>query len=280
MILSCSSLFAQKVKTVSAEYTFYVPETMTIEEAKRTALDRAKIKAIEDEFGTIVSQINVTSIENNNGNSNATFQTVGGSEVRGEWIETKKEPAYDISSLGNQVVVNVKVIGVIRELVKQKADFTAKILRNGIELKNESDEFYSGDDMYLYFHSSSVGYLIVYLVDDKSAFRLLPYRKLEVSSMPVENFDPIVFFHKGSVPLSERRLVDEYTLTANNSTEINTLFIIFSPNNISRTTDFQIEKGLPRELSSKDFTKWLNSIRRQDNQIVVKELPIIIKQRQ
>ena len=47
-------VMAQKTKTVEGEYTYYAPENVTPEQAKRIALERAKTQAIADEFGTIV----------------------------------------------------------------------------------------------------------------------------------------------------------------------------------------------------------------------------------
>ena len=45
-------VFSQKMKTVEGEYTYHAPENVSLEEARRTALDRAKIQALADEFGT------------------------------------------------------------------------------------------------------------------------------------------------------------------------------------------------------------------------------------
>ena len=86
--LLTTTAFAQKVKTVEGEYTYYAPENVTMEQAKRTALDRAMIQAIADEFGTIVTQQNATRVENQNGRSDIDFLSIGGSEVKGEWLET------------------------------------------------------------------------------------------------------------------------------------------------------------------------------------------------
>ena len=67
LTLLTTSVFAQKVKTVEGEYTYHAPENVTIEQARRIALERAKIQALADEFGTIVQQQNVTRVENSNG---------------------------------------------------------------------------------------------------------------------------------------------------------------------------------------------------------------------
>ena len=170
--------FAQKTQKVTASYTYYAPENVTLEEAKRTALDRAKISAIADAFGTLVTQSNSTVMTNQNGQTDSRFFSLGGSEVKGEWIETIKEPEYKISYEVDMLIVSVTVSGRIREITSAGIDIVAKVLRNGTEEKFESSEFRSGDDMYLYFQSPVDGYLTVYLLDEttQEVFCLLPYR--------------------------------------------------------------------------------------------------------
>ena len=89
-------IFAQKTEKVTATYTYHAPENVSLEEAKRTALDRAKLSAIADEFGTMVTQTNSTIISNQGDQSDSRFLSLGGSEVKGEWIETTSDPEYDI----------------------------------------------------------------------------------------------------------------------------------------------------------------------------------------
>ena len=183
----CSAVSAQKVVTVGAEYIYHVPENVTLESAKRTALDRAKIQAIADEFGTIVSQSNTTRIDNKNGSSQVDFLSIGGSEVKGEWIETIGEPEYVISYEQGMLVITCRVKGKAREIVAAQIEFKAKVLRNGTEDKLEDDNFRSGDDLYLSFQSPIKGNLAVYLVDaDRQAFCLLPYRNQTEGIYPVK----------------------------------------------------------------------------------------------
>ena len=117
LLLSSLTVFAQKMKTVEGEYTYHAPENVTMEQAKRTALDRAMIQALADEFGTIVSQSNATRVENKNGQTDIDFLSIGGSEVKGEWIETIGEPQYNIRYEGDMLIVSVKVKGKAREIV-------------------------------------------------------------------------------------------------------------------------------------------------------------------
>lgn len=59
LFLSSLPALAQRIEKVHIEYTYHAPENISLEEAKRIALERAKIQAIADEFGTIVSQSNI-----------------------------------------------------------------------------------------------------------------------------------------------------------------------------------------------------------------------------
>lgn len=76
---------------MEGEYTYIVPENVDLEKAKHIALERLKIQLIADEFGTTISQSNSTFVKNSNGESDVDFLSIGGSEVRGEWIETIRQ---------------------------------------------------------------------------------------------------------------------------------------------------------------------------------------------
>ena len=154
-------VFSQKIKTVEGEYMYHAPENVTIEQAKRTAVERAKIQALADEFGTIVSQSSTTSIANINGQSSTNVLVLSGSDVKGEWIEDLGEPKVQVNYEGDMLVVTAKVKGKAREILSAGVDFTSKILRNGKEDKFESDDFKNGDDLYLAFQTPAKGYLAV-----------------------------------------------------------------------------------------------------------------------
>lgn len=263
--------FAQKTQKVTATYTYYALENVTLEEAKRTALDRAKIQAIADEFGTIVSQSNSTLMSSENGKTDSRFFSMGGSEVKGEWIETTKEPIYNIRYEGGMLIVSVEVSGHIREIVNAGIDFMAKILRNGTEEKFESSEFHSGDDMYLYFKSPIDGYLAVYLLDEtaQEVYCLLPYKASGEGAYRIEHDRPYILFSaKNESP--NPSIVDEYTMTCSREVEFNDIYVIFSPNpftkaNANETTD----DVLPRQLSYEEFQKWLMKNRTKDKQVAI-----------
>lgn len=251
-------VFSQKMKTVEGEYTYHAPENVTLEEAKRMALDRAKIQALADAFGTIVSQTNATHVQNRNGGSGIDFLSIGGSEVKGEWIETVGEPQYDISYEQGMLVVKVSVKGKVREIVSAQIDIKAKVLRNGTEDKFESDEFRDGDDLYLSFVSPVSGYLAVYLVDaEQKAYCLLPYRGQTDGIYKVEANRRYLFFNIKEAPPQERQYVDEYVMTCSRSSEHNLIYVIFSPQPFMKAVDEEGEKNQIRILRISDLQKWL-----------------------
>lgn len=225
MLFSISS-FPQKIKTVDGEYTYVVPETVDLEKAKSIALERIKIQLIAEEFGTTVSQSNSTFVKNENGKSNIDFMSIGGSEVKGEWIETIGNPIFKTEVHGEQLTVKVWIKGKIREIVSSHIDFASHILRNGTEDKFEDDTFYSGDDLFLSFMSPSAGYMTVYLIDNNSnAFCLLPYQNQEEGNVYVKANERYVFFSSKCAFPDLRQYVDEYTMTCTHTQELNQIYI-------------------------------------------------------
>lgn len=267
LLLFSSSVLADNLKTVEAEYTYYAPENVTIEDAKRIAIDRAKIQALADAFGTIVSQSNSTRIENQNGKTRSDFLSVGGSDVKGEWLETIGEPAISISYEQGMLVIKVSIKGKAREIRTASIDLQTAILRNGIDEKSASTDFKDGDDLFLSFQSPVNGYLSVYLVDtENNAYCLLPYRAQQDGIYRVEANRHYLFFKESTASSDERNAVDEYTMTCSRSSEQNTIYVLFSPHIYTKAADNNSGELLPRDLSFEKFQKWLLNIRKRDNE--------------
>ena len=101
-ILVSLSASAQDVQTVEAEYVYEVPEDVSLAVAKQTALEKAKIRVIAETYGTVVSESNTVRMANRNGISSVDFLSIGGSDVKGEWIETIGQPEYQINYNGDR----------------------------------------------------------------------------------------------------------------------------------------------------------------------------------
>ncbi|MDE6190534.1 MAG: DUF4384 domain-containing protein [Muribaculum sp.] len=279
-ILLASSFFvgySQRAAKVSATYTYHAPETMSVEEAKRVALDRAKIQAIADEFGTIVSQSTSTVITNKNGESDTQFFALGGSDVKGEWIETIGVPSYEVSFAEHNLVVTCTVIGKIREVRPSKLYFEISILRNNQEAVSDHIIFNNGDEMSLKFQASSLGYLSLFWVDRKSntVYRILPYCQ---DSHPLQKIlanTPYIFFSKSNSNGMDPRYIDEYIMTCENGVEHNELFAVFSDKEYNMQNLQLLSTGM-YGVSHNDFQSWLARIKRSSNDMLIKKYDIKI----
>lgn len=279
MLLGVASTgYAQKTKKVHGEYIYHAPENVSIEQARQTALSRAQIQALGDEFGTVVAQHNATLMNNTNGSTHTDFTSLSSSDVKGEWLETIGEPKYEISYEQGMLVVKCSVTGKARAIVAKQNNYVAKILCNGIEDRNEGENFKSGDDLYLAYQSATKGYLAVYLIDDyKNAYCLLPYQSSKDGKVEVDANTRYVFFNqKTAQPLFNSSDVDEYTMTCDKASETNYIYIISSPNPFIKAIDNAVE-GLPRELKYDDFQKWLSKNRIADKDMQVEIKTIVVK---
>lgn len=275
-ILSPFILHAQRTEKVCGEYTYYAEGNQSPNEAKRAALEGAKLQAIANEFGTVISQSTTQRETAADGRESSYFSQLNASEVKGEWIEDIGEPEYDISFVQDMLVVKCKVCGRAREISNEAVEFTATVLRNGMEARFADVNFRSGDDMYLLFRSPADGYIAVYLVDETpSAYCLLPYIANASGQHPVKHDKEYIFFASDHAQNGEK--VDEYTLTCNNDIERNQLYVIFSPKPFTKALDAQMSETLPRQLTYEDFNKWLGDKRKRDTKMGVKVMHIEIK---
>lgn len=277
VILFPLTLCAQRVQKVCGEYTYYAETSQSLNDAKRAALENARLQALANEFGTVISQSNAQKETSLNGEENSYFFSLSASEVKGEWIEDVGEPVYDVSFVQDMLVVKCKVCGKAREFSNEAVDFTATVLRNGTEAKFADTNFHTGDDMFLQFRSPADGYVAVYLIDETPvAYCLLPYMNNGNGQQFVKHNKEYVFFSPAKAP-EDADGVDEYTLTCGNEIERNQIYVIFSPKPFTKALDSQMNEGLPRQLSYEDFSKWLATCRKRDTKMGVKVIHIEIK---
>lgn len=252
---------AEKTKNVSASVIFYPPENLTLEEAKRNAIERARMQAIADEFGTAVSQTNFTNVSSENNNSELNFQSIGMSEVKGEWISDTKEPEISISYNENMLVITATVWGKIREKKHADVDLLIKTLCNGME----SEKFKDNDHFSIELQSPINGYLSIWLIDDKlqQSYCLVPYENESGVAREIQN-------RKRYILLSQKDSIypfqEETVLTSSSDRDINRLVIIFS----SKEFFLPITDGgeyVP-ELPVLKFEKWLQKNRSKDENMI------------
>lgn len=274
-------VFAQKEKTVEGEFVYHVPETQSLADAKKHTLNMAKFNALASEFGTIISQTNLTHIQNSNSQTVTQFNSFGSSDVKGEWIETIGKVEYKVKYEDESLIVSCKVKGKAREIETSQIDFQAKVLRNGTDDRNEDDRFAVGDNFFLSFKTPIKGFVAIYLVEEsKSVQCLLPYQKQQDGIYQVEANYRYVFFSQKDAQNQEK--VDEMFFPEGSLTNYQ-VYVIFSPNQFVKAVDSASNKVLsdrktiyPRELSFNDFHKWLAKCRRRDKEMCLQKILLTV----
>lgn len=281
-IFTTLPLSAEHIEKVSATYTYVASENLTIAQAKEIALERAKNEAIADKFGTLINQSNSTLMSNADGKSMVDFYSLSSSDIKGEWIETLGEPKCEVSYDKDMLVIKVSIEGRAREIVSAGVNLDVKLMRTIADGKKvASTDFQNGDDLFLQFSTPQSGFLAVYLLDKKTAYCLLPYMRDETGRVAVKANKKYIFFSPADALSEEKTLVDEYTMTCEGNTEMDKVYVIFSPNLFTKANDNGGEDVnglmLPRKLPYADFNKWLSKNCLHDEMMTVVMQNITIK---
>jgi len=278
-------MVAQQEQTVSATYCYYPPLNVSREEARSIAIERARVQALADVFGTLVDSYDASVMTTVNGKSDIRHYSFGESTVKGEWLADTKEPVIKEQLEDGVLLVEAQVWGLAREIVSAPIDIKAVVLKNGLTDHHADRFFHEGDALYLSFRSPSKGYLAVYLMGDEGVTScILPYKDDDDGMFPVKaNRDYLLFSEKHA---GRGEPCDEYVLTCGREREQNLLYVIFSPNKFVKANDREPSEqvrvddmmlDMPRSLSFEDFERWLLRCRRADPQMQVIVNPITIE---
>lgn len=275
-LLGPLSLWGQKTKTISGEYSYYADPNMSVKEAMVAAIENARLQAIAHEFGTLLTQnTQQQDVVTNNRESNF-FMQLNSMEVKGEWIRDVDEPKTTREILDDgTLIINARVKIEARAISNEAIDFDVKVLRNGTDLRFVDTNFKSNDDLYIYLKAPVDGYVAIYLIDETpTAYCLLPYDRDNDGQQPVKRNKENVFFSPDMASEGDRNMVDELKMTCSDELmELNQLYVVFSPNPFTKAIDCEggerisDELLLPRQLSYKDFSKWLSKQRARDPQM-------------
>ncbi|RMG24272.1 MAG: hypothetical protein D6730_12980 [Bacteroidetes bacterium] len=287
-MLLCIPLQGQKVKKAQGEYQLRIDRTESEAEACERCLVQARINAIEKAFGTAVIQGNTTYVENTHtGEKTETvqvFNTIAETMVNGEWLRDLGEPTCEAFDYEGDRWLRCSIRGEIGKLEQPKIDFEIKAL-DCEQPRCETDRFKDGEDFFLYFKSPESGYLTIYLTDEHTAQRLLPYREMPdglENAVQVKADQPYIFFssRENALPI-ENYLVDEYELFVQEVQEQHRIYVIYSHEPLRKPALDPIhtdESGntMPRSLPSEEFHKWLAKSWRYNKGMQIARLDIII----
>lgn len=281
-MLVCLVASADDIKRISITYDYISDNPSEIpQQAELRALQLAKQKALEEHFGLDVVGINSTLQRNRQEGGEAISTSdvfsIRETSVRGEWIETTTEKILEKKFEKGFWHIRVYVAGRARNHSTDKPEIQYAFINNTHDRQNR-DQYYDGDDIYLRFSSPVSGALCVYLVDaEQNAYCLLPYQSSAMGYQSVEANKNHIFFSSET-----DQQADEYTLNCEKSSEQNALYVIFSPNTFTKAVDQQAGKNwrdeqLPRQLSYQDFMKWLSKNQTRDENMVVRREIVTIR---
>lgn len=284
---ACLSIYAQSQKTVKGSYTYVAPINESLEQAKRTAIHYAKIEALRNEFGTLVSDATASTIVQKDNETKTKFVSMSGEgELGGEWIGDKEAPEIETMLEDNHIVVKATVKGYASEITNNTISYVAKVLRNVPSAEFESEEFVAGNDLYVSFSAPIDGYLAIYLLDTENAYCLLPYRASKDGFFKVNHHQEYILFSKQKHAIGENpQDIDEYTVTSDDDmSDFNQIYFIFSPNVFRKPADVTKSDDdgtiFPRMMSWSDFQKWIIKTRKRDKEMSVKVKNIEVKPQQ
>lgn len=276
---------AQKTVESNGDYTLRIEKNWTEDFAVNKAKEKAKINAIENAFGSVITQGNAVYVKDittgNKTQSDMVFTSIADILVNGEWIATIDEKVTFTESEGYRFVTsNVK--GKVREL--NKIPFTPEVTTLSCnQSKCATEVFNSGQQLVLYFKAPTNGFVTVYLDDSKQAQRLLPYSKNNATATFEVKADQVYFFF--SKADTKQKNIDEVELFTESTMEQNNLYVLFSKYDFDKpllnTTSFQefdhLKYTLPASLEITKFQTWLQGLRSFNRTIELKTILLTIK---
>ena len=270
LLFTAFMCYSQKTVEVCGEYRYVAPDNESPADAKRIAIERARLDAMAKEFGTNVSQTNLSTMHATDGRTESDFLSIGGTEVKGDWLGDTKEPEIKIEYEQNSLVVTAQVCGKAREIKSADIELSVKVLCNDIE----SERFKNNDRLSVNFRTPVNGYLAVFLRDDYMDIVscLLPYENENGKARKIKRNETNVLLSTKD-PLYP--YMEETILVTSREQEFNTLIFVFSEKEFSMPNT---ENGeyLP-EISVEDFQKWLRKNRIKDEQMQTIEKPVEIR---
>lgn len=267
--------WAQKEKEVHGTFTFFVGENddITLMAARRKCIESAKAEAIKAAFGEMVTSDVIVIESETNGDSNSKYWENTILKAKGEWIEDTRKPEVSVTYENDRLLFNAEVWGIAREIIQAQTELQWSVLTGDSEKTRETDEFKSGERVFVKFRSPADGYVAIYLItgDDETQC-LLPYKKNPTGRHHIKQNTDYLFFDKEQDPDAQN-----YKLSTPHEIENNELVIIYSKNPFTKCNEITGDRQHPNSLSTLDFQKWLLKCQRADKDMVVNKKMVKIK---
>lgn len=276
---------AQKTKEAFGEFKLRIEKNVTEEFAINKAIEKAKINAIENAFGTVINQGNSVYVKDittgKQTESNMVFTSIADVLVNGEWIATLDEKRIFYDEDGYRwVKINIK--GKVRELTK--IPFTPETYSLSCNNKKcSTDVFNNGQELIVYFKAPNNGYVTIFLDDTKQVQRLLPYSNYNTSNTYEVKADQEYYFFSNTD--KKDNTVDNIELFTSTAMEQNKLQVLFSKDDfgkpvLTKSNNEEVngmQYAMPMSTTVESFQSWLQKIRSYNRNIELQTIFITIK---
>lgn len=267
LLLLPMTMFAQREADVHGKSVLVVTDhdNITLAEAKRKCVEKAKVEALKEEFGEMVASDAVDiNVESNGSVSNSSWENTAAS-AKADWMGDTRAPIINVEYKDGNLIFSAEVWGRAREIVQAKTDIDWVILKDVNGKRSVVTDFESGERIYMRVRVPVNGYVAVYLTDgDGNNWCLLPYPKDSDGRFPVIGGRDCTLFDKEIDPMSPK-----YNLTTSHAQEKNQLVVIYSPHAFVKCNDISKDPRHPGSVSTADFQKWLLKSQRNDKDMVV-----------
>ncbi|MBB3696193.1 DUF4384 domain-containing protein [Flammeovirga yaeyamensis] len=260
--------YAQKVKKVGAKLTEPITENISIADFKESLKMKAQIKALADEFGTLIASNTDLTLDNSGTNLN----TLSTSNVKGEWIKTTEinyKWFIEENDNGQKLYLSCEVKGKAREITKNKIDLHSNLLKCANKNLCITQKFKEGESLYLSIKSPIDGYISIFMREEEMVYRLLPYSRLtaDQNNCIKVNADQeyVLFDAQGNKGLEsiQNRNVDELQLSTMGKDKLyNRLYIVFSTTKFDKPM-LNTENGI-KTLYPEAFQDWITNTKLVD----------------
>lgn len=277
-----------KGKKVETEYSYTVPSHQSDDDARQTAIQRARNQALAEAFGgEEISQINSTLINSGAAGADAVnFQSHMQSRVRGVWVRDIREPRFRYAQdpETGMRVITVSVCGEAYPLAPRKFPCSVQTMRYANGKLTPTDRFISGDILVIDLTAPSHGYCAVYLADENNCVtRVLPNQQGD-GAFRIVGDRRYQLLHP-DLPLAEggcKGVYDNLEFYTEGKQVINWLCIPFSNRALQRPPDRMsggVTSGGTTTLPGTDidtFNRWALECELNDDSFSMLRIPVFI----
>lgn len=234
----------KSIDDAHAKYRYTASESMSMQEAKKIAVEKTRELAITRAIG--------------NGK-------------KGKWVVDTKDPVVK-TSLNDDggIVIECEVWGEVIEIAQNTVKLDWRILVGSPD-GDEGDTFFSGDAMYIYFKSPVSGYVAAYLLDGSDyAYCLVPYIGADNDRMKVNSGRAYTLLQRST----EQNGKISTIMTTDKESESNEVVLIFSTNPFTKCMGKIMSNIYCSNI--KHYNSWLENLQEKDPELIVEKRTVQI----